>query len=437
MSDAEFAIVQLVGSGRLLAYTITFSEGDPQTAGNWNIPEITPPVAQTGLKVTGSQQELVTAGTIKNDTGTLEYSLDNSTWSIDVPKATNAGSYTVYYRLKYDNKYYIPLQGEHGIPVSIEKAEVTVTAKDQSIYIGGTVPTLEGEDFYTVIGLMGEDALTTTPTLAYQKNGEAVTPDNTTAGTYDIVASGASAGDNYTIRYTNGILTISEKQPATVTKVPEAKTLTYNGQAQELVTAGTAEGGTMYYAVTTENTAPTDDNLYDTSIPTATDAGTYYVWYMVAGDANHVNSTPECIIVIINESTGTYTTVSVTGAFHVIGDGTDAVIIVKRSENDALTYKNFESVSVGGKAVAESNYAKKEGSLILTLKAAYLDTLAEGDHKVDIIFSDGSAETTLRIAAMPDDIPKTGDNFSLAACLLMLVLGILGICGVKMSSMKE
>ena len=184
------------------------------------------------------------------------------------------------------------------VTVNISKATVTITAKDQSIYVGGTVPTLSGADFYTVSGLVGEDALTTNPTLAYQNNGSAATPDNTTAGTYDIVASGASAGDNYNISYTKGALTISEKQPATVTKVPTAKTLTYNGSAQELVTAGTATGGEMQYALgsATEATEP-----YTTSIPTATKAGTYYVWYKAVGSGNYKDSVPVCITVSIKK----------------------------------------------------------------------------------------------------------------------------------------
>ena len=184
------------------------------------------------------------------------------------------------------------------VTVNISKATVTITAKNQSIYVGGTVPTLSGADFYTASGLVGEDALTTNPTLAYQNNGSAATPDNTTAGTYDIVPSGASAGDNYNISYTNGTLTISEKPTATVTKAPEAKTLTYNGQAQELVTAGTASGGTMQYAIGTQDAAT---QPYTTSIPTATDAGTYFVWYKVVGYDNHNDTAASCITVTISK----------------------------------------------------------------------------------------------------------------------------------------
>ena len=81
--------------------------------------------------------------------------------------------------------------------------------------------------------------------------------------------------------------TYAAKEASVVTKAPEVKTLTYNGSAQELVTAGTATGGTMQYALgtATEATQP-----YTTSIPTATNAGTYYVWYKAVGDDNHIDS---------------------------------------------------------------------------------------------------------------------------------------------------
>lgn len=101
------------------------------------------------------------------------------------------------------------------------------------------------------------------------------------------------SGDNTTI--TNacaiaGFVTVTahwkEFPAASVTTPPTAKTLIYNGSAQELVTAGTVTGGTMQYVIgTNTTTAPTDG--WSADIPTATAAGTYYVWYMVKGDDDH------------------------------------------------------------------------------------------------------------------------------------------------------
>ncbi|WP_196810170.1 Ig-like domain-containing protein [Butyrivibrio sp. WCD3002] len=80
--------------------------------------------------------------------------------------------------------------------------------------------------------------------------------------------------------------------------------MTYNGSPIQLINTPTTAlpaGYTMKYAVTTENTAPTDESLYTTSIPTKTEAGTYYVWYKVEGDANHEDSKPQMLEVTIAE----------------------------------------------------------------------------------------------------------------------------------------
>ena len=111
--------------------------------------------------------------------------------------------------------------------------------------------------------------------------------------------------DNYAAVECKVKLTVNRAEP-TVT-VPTAKTPTYNGSAHELVNAGSATGGTMYYAVTTENTAPTDASLYATSIPSETNAGTYYVWYKVVGDSNHNDTEPASVTVTISMATPTLT----------------------------------------------------------------------------------------------------------------------------------
>ncbi|MDY3920316.1 MAG: MBG domain-containing protein [Candidatus Limivivens sp.] len=65
-------------------------------------PVYTAPAGQE-LDKTGSPLELVQAGTAAG--GSMEYSLDQTSWSTDVPKATEAGTYTVYYRVKGDENH--------------------------------------------------------------------------------------------------------------------------------------------------------------------------------------------------------------------------------------------------------------------------------------------------------------------------------------------
>ena len=83
---------------------------------------------------------------------------------------------------------------------------------------------------------------------------------------------------------------------ATVT----ANNRTYDGTEKPLVTVtGEATGGEMQYALGTNVTTAPAENLYTTSIPAKTEAGIYYVWYKVVGDANHNDTEPGCVEVNI------------------------------------------------------------------------------------------------------------------------------------------
>ncbi len=146
---------------------------------------LTAPVAKTDLVYTGEAQELVTAGQAEG--GTIAYSLDNENWSAEIPAATAAGAYKVYYKVTVDANHN-DVEGAF-VEVTIAKADVTLTA-------------------------------------------------------------------------------------------PVAKTdLVYSDEAQELIVAGQAEGGTIAYSLDGEN--------WSDAIPAATAAGTYKVYYKVTGDANH------------------------------------------------------------------------------------------------------------------------------------------------------
>ena len=61
-------------------------------------PTFNAPTAQENLTYTGQEQALITAG--MTDHGTMQYSLtENGTYSQDIPTATDAGAYTVWYRV--------------------------------------------------------------------------------------------------------------------------------------------------------------------------------------------------------------------------------------------------------------------------------------------------------------------------------------------------
>ena len=61
-------------------------------------PTFTAPTAQENLTYTGQEQALITAG--MTDYGTMQYSLtENGTYSQNIPTGTDAGTYTVWYRV--------------------------------------------------------------------------------------------------------------------------------------------------------------------------------------------------------------------------------------------------------------------------------------------------------------------------------------------------
>ena len=164
-----------------------------------------------------------------------------------------------------------------------------------------------------------------------------------TGGAWDTDPSGASVTEATTFTYT-----FEEKQLAVVKAAPSANTLTYSGSAQELVSAGTAEGGTMQYALGTDaTTAPTDG--WATSVPTGTDAGTCYVWYKAAGDDSHTDTEPVSVSVTIekkevglswSDTSFTYDvqphvpTATATG----LVDGDTCTVTVEGKQTDAGTY---------------------------------------------------------------------------------------------------
>ena len=84
---------------------------------------ITAPAAQENLTYTGQEQALVTAGSVKNY-GTMQYSLaENVAYIPDIPTATYAGDYTVWYRVAGDANHNDIAPCQRGSPNWEEAAE--------------------------------------------------------------------------------------------------------------------------------------------------------------------------------------------------------------------------------------------------------------------------------------------------------------------------
>lgn len=240
---------------------------------------------------------------------------------------------------------------------------------------------------------------------------------------------------------------------------PSAVTgLTYNGQPQALITAGSTEDGTMQYSLNANGT-------FSDAIPTGTASGDYTVYYKVIGDEAHYDSAVESVDVSIaplnvnvyfdsnpvsvsaeeavarpedpvnegyvfsgwftdtecttlydfSQPVGTsdiylysgwnvvvYTFTEGAGASFVPGSEDPIVLRAVRNIDEPSTFSHFTGVIVDGEALDPSLYTAESGSVIVTIGADYLNTLPEGTHTIELTFDDAApASTSIVISAAP------------------------------------
>ena len=160
-----------------------------------------------------------------------------------------------------------------------------------------------------------------------------------------------------------------------ITPPTAQENLTYTGQAQALITAGSVtSGGTMQYSLT-------ENGTYSPDIPVGTDAGAYTVWYRVIGDANHNDTEPASVAVSIGTKRLTIT--GVTAASKPYDGTTDAGVpsvtfdgVTLTRDTDYTVTASFDDAGVGsGKNVTAivtlmeqtaKNYALEQSSFPTT-----------------------------------------------------------------------
>lgn len=158
---------------------------------------------------------------------------------------------------------------------------------------GGTVNISGGTVTATAGGIISEGI----------GHGEFGTDSGTLTIASGMLLTGSNDGTNWSAISPSTRMKYMKVTPplATVSTAPVASTgLAANGSAHALLTSGGASStGTMQYALwTNSTTAPTSG--WNTTIPTGTTAGTYYVWYKAKGDGNHyLDSSPVCLTVTI------------------------------------------------------------------------------------------------------------------------------------------
>lgn len=93
----------------------------------------------------------------------------------------------------------------------------------------------------------------------------------------------------------------------------------------------------------------------------------------------------------------------------------------------------FREVKVDGVTVDPVNYTVTEGSTIITFKPEYLKSLSAGNHSFELVWTDGTAATNFTVAENADQSaksPKTGEDFSMALCTVLLMVSCAGLAGM-------
>ena len=232
----------------------------------------TKPTAVANLVYTGDSLNLITAGVV--DGGTMQYKLGvDGIWSSEIPTATNAGEYTVYYKVLGDDSHSDLIDDEkQQLTVTIAKADAQVTAPTAK-----TGLKYNGESQALIVAGSAVGA-----TIEYKLGDGEWTiniPAATDAGEYTVIYRAVSAA-NYNVVDTEQQLTVTIAKADAQVTAPTAKTgLKYNGESQALIVAGSAVGATIEYKL--------GDAEWSTDIPTATDAGEYTVIYKIIAAANY------------------------------------------------------------------------------------------------------------------------------------------------------
>ena len=245
--------------------------------------------------------------------------------------------------------------------VTLNSSAVTVTGNTDKKYIISYPATVKAD--------ITPKSVTVTVTLPdnnsydYNYNGSAKTP-TVTVTVDDNVNTELSAND-YTVSYSNNInvgeatVTVTSKAgsnytfkgtatftikgvPAVLTQTPQAKDLTYNGQPQDLVSIGTASGGTVVYSLT--NT----DSDYSATIPQGTNAGTYTVYYKVEGDQNHndLTPTPNSLTVTIAKKTVNNPQITLSSEVFQYNGSQQKPTVTVRDDNNYLIPENEYEVTI-------------------------------------------------------------------------------------------
>ena len=173
---------------------------------------LTPPTGKTNLIYTGSAQDLIEAGS--STTGTMQYSLDGTNYSTEIPQGTDAKEYTVYYKVVANAGY------NDVAPASFKVTISPKTVSSPTITLSETSYTYDGNAKEPTVTVKDGDA--TIPASEYTVSYK----DNTEVGTATVTITDKEGG-NYTV---SGSVAFSITAPETPSVVNTDESVIVDGQ---------------------------------------------------------------------------------------------------------------------------------------------------------------------------------------------------------------
>lgn len=359
----------------------------------------------------GSAIELVTAG--KALGGSMQYALGTdaktapaSGWSKEIPTVTDAGTYYVWYMAAGEKDR--SNSKKVCVTVTIAKKDVAVKANDQTIKETES-PKLTSDNAVLTGAVSGHSMTAVTIT---EKDGKLIPSAATIKD-----SKNNDVTNNYKITYEQGALTVLHKISCKVT-FNVANGEWDNGGSEEIKVELTGfEGDTLKLqpdqipGVGTKPAANYKQGAWDVTPDTETG---------ITKDTAYVYTYTEAPVY----------TITVDGDNFTPGSGKNIVFTVKRNIADDTTYSRFESFTVDGNSVSDKYFEKVPGSLILTVKSEFLDTLSAGSHNIKITFTDGEAQVAVTILkaqsnTKPTSVPQTGEGANPFIWLIIPLIGLL------------
>ena len=207
--------------------------------------------------------------------------------------------------------------------------------------------------------------------------GLTVAGAETNVGDYTATVTGVD-NTNYTLPEATQSTSYKIVAVDAVCTAPVAKKLTYDGQSQELVTAGSTNDGTMMYKLG-------ESGAWSENIPTATDAGEYTVYYKVNADSNYNDTEEQSVSVTIDKKEITISGIEVSNKEY---DGTtDAQLVYSNVQYNGKIDADTLSVTAVG-TFADKNAGTDKNVSILDI------TLSGDDAKNYMLAEEGQQSST-------------------------------------------